>query len=74
MNVLYISISGNGHNQFDVNVATVLQIKDLSGFKQVVILLFITPSLKQLMLLSSDKLEDTNIKSRFGQVHSSVPK
>ena len=38
------------------------------------ILLFITPSFKQLILLSSDKLEDTNINTRFGQVHSSVPK
>ena len=37
------------------------------------IILFITPSFKQLILLSSDKLEDTNINTRFGQVHSSVP-
>ena len=38
------------------------------------ILLFITQSFKQLILLSSNKLEDTNINTRFGQVHSSVPK
>ena len=38
------------------------------------ILLFIIPNFKQLILLSPDKLEDTNINTRFGQVHSSVPK
>ena len=46
----------------------------LSEFKQVVILLFITQSFTQLILLSSNKLEDTNIYTRFGQVHSFVPK
>ena len=41
---------------------------------EVVILLFITPSFKQLFLLSSDKQKDTNINTRFGQVHNSGPK